>query len=133
MRRGVVIRGRNQINVKTNRNGITPHDICTITSGGETRLTAKQDFILQKSKNTFKSKTRLYSRASPAPARERPNSSTASQPCCPPRPQVIERYELPVRLTANQNLILLDVDPAWKTDIATVLGERARCASAAPA
>lgn len=36
--------------------------------------------------------------------------------------QVIERYELPVRLTANQNLILLDVDPAWKTDIATTLG-----------
>mmetsp|Transcript_15684 Transcript_15684/g.47286 ORF Transcript_15684/g.47286 Transcript_15684/m.47286 type:complete len:680 (+) Transcript_15684:107-2146(+) len=36
--------------------------------------------------------------------------------------QVIERYELPVRLTANQNLILLDVEPAWKTDIATTLG-----------
>jgi len=30
---------------------------------------------------------------------------------------VIERYELPVRLTANQNLILTCIDPSWKADI----------------
>lgn len=36
--------------------------------------------------------------------------------------QVIERYELAVRLTANQNLILLDVKPEWKEDIMTTLG-----------
>jgi Nitrite/Sulfite reductase ferredoxin-like half domain len=36
--------------------------------------------------------------------------------------QVIERYELPVRITGNQNLILLDVEEAWKADIATTLG-----------
>jgi sulfite reductase (ferredoxin) len=34
---------------------------------------------------------------------------------------VIERYELPVRLTANQDIILADVDPAWKDDIRSVL------------
>lgn len=39
---------------------------------------------------------------------------------------MIERYELPVRLTANQNLILLDVEEAWKADIITTLGERAQ-------
>ena len=37
--------------------------------------------------------------------------------------QVIERYELPVRITGNQNLILLDVEEAWKADIITTLGE----------
>jgi sulfite reductase (ferredoxin) len=31
--------------------------------------------------------------------------------------QVIERYELPVRLTANQDLLLADIDPKWKSDI----------------
>jgi Nitrite/Sulfite reductase ferredoxin-like half domain len=36
--------------------------------------------------------------------------------------QVIERYELPVRITGNQNLILLDVEEAWKADIVTTLG-----------
>ena len=30
---------------------------------------------------------------------------------------MIERYELPVRLTANQNLILTAIDPSWKADI----------------
>ena len=34
---------------------------------------------------------------------------------------VIERYELPVRLTANQDLLLTDVDPAWKADIMATL------------
>ena len=34
---------------------------------------------------------------------------------------VIERYELPVRLTANQDLLLCDVDPAWKSDIVATL------------
>jgi len=35
--------------------------------------------------------------------------------------QVIERYELPVRLTANQDLLLTDIDPAWKSDILATL------------
>ena len=35
--------------------------------------------------------------------------------------QVIERYELPVRLTANQDLLLTDIDPAWKADIVATL------------
>ena len=30
---------------------------------------------------------------------------------------VIERYELPVRLTAQQDLLLCDVDPKWRDDI----------------
>ncbi|GMH33187.1 hypothetical protein BSKO_01021 [Bryopsis sp. KO-2023] len=30
---------------------------------------------------------------------------------------VIERYELPTLITATQNLILCDIDPAWKADI----------------
>lgn len=30
---------------------------------------------------------------------------------------VIERYELPVTLTPNQNIILRDVEPAWKEDV----------------
>ncbi|EEH55473.1 uncharacterized protein MICPUCDRAFT_34650 [Micromonas pusilla CCMP1545] len=34
---------------------------------------------------------------------------------------VIERYELPVRLTAQQDLLLTDIDPAWKADITTTL------------
>ena len=34
---------------------------------------------------------------------------------------VIERYELPVRLTANQDLLLTDIDPAWKADIVATL------------
>ena len=34
---------------------------------------------------------------------------------------VIERYELPVTLTANQNIILREVDPAWKEDIEATL------------
>lgn len=36
--------------------------------------------------------------------------------------QVVERYELPIRITGNQNLILLDVEEAWKADIITTLG-----------
>jgi sulfite reductase (ferredoxin) len=34
---------------------------------------------------------------------------------------IIERYELPVCLTANQDIILAQVDPAWKDDIMSVL------------
>lgn len=34
---------------------------------------------------------------------------------------VIERYELPVTLSANQNIILRDVEPAWKDDIQATL------------
>jgi len=34
---------------------------------------------------------------------------------------VIERYELPVRLTANQDLLLTDIDPAWMADITATL------------
>eukprot|EP00884_Botryococcus_braunii_P010393 jgi/Botrbrau1/19355/Bobra.0822s0001.1 len=36
--------------------------------------------------------------------------------------QVIERYNLPVIITANQNLILTDIEPAWKDDILATLG-----------
>ncbi len=32
-----------------------------------------------------------------------------------------------MRLTANQNLILLDVEPAWKADIITTLGASCTC------
>ena len=43
---------------------------------------------------------------------------------------VIERYELPVRLTANQNLILTAIDPSWKADILTTLtAAGVKCAS----
>lgn len=31
--------------------------------------------------------------------------------------KVIERYELPVIITANQNIILTEIDPSWKADI----------------
>ena len=34
---------------------------------------------------------------------------------------VVGRYELEVRLTANQDLILCDVDPSWKADIQATL------------
>mmetsp|Transcript_3426 Transcript_3426/g.11212 ORF Transcript_3426/g.11212 Transcript_3426/m.11212 type:complete len:360 (+) Transcript_3426:3-1082(+) len=34
---------------------------------------------------------------------------------------VIERYELPVSLTPNQDMILCDVDPSWKADIMSTL------------
>mmetsp|Transcript_19310 Transcript_19310/g.32460 ORF Transcript_19310/g.32460 Transcript_19310/m.32460 type:complete len:731 (+) Transcript_19310:143-2335(+) len=34
---------------------------------------------------------------------------------------VIERYELPVRLTANQDIILTEINPAWKQDIESTL------------
>jgi sulfite reductase beta subunit-like hemoprotein len=39
-----------------------------------------------------------------------------------PVEQVIERYELPARITANQNLLLLDIEPSWKADIVATLG-----------
>ena len=43
---------------------------------------------------------------------------------------VIERYELPVRLTANQNVILTAIDPSWKADIlATLTAAGVKCAS----
>ena len=35
---------------------------------------------------------------------------------------VIERYELPVIITANQNLVLTEIEPSWKSDILTTLG-----------
>ena len=35
--------------------------------------------------------------------------------------RLIERYELPITLTAQQNLILQDVDPAWKQDVQDTL------------
>lgn len=34
---------------------------------------------------------------------------------------VIERYELPVMISGNQNLILQDIDPSWKADILDTL------------
>mmetsp|Transcript_27780 Transcript_27780/g.60740 ORF Transcript_27780/g.60740 Transcript_27780/m.60740 type:complete len:739 (-) Transcript_27780:435-2651(-) len=34
---------------------------------------------------------------------------------------IIERYELPVRLTANQDIILTEIDPAWKQDVESTL------------
>jgi sulfite reductase (ferredoxin) len=37
--------------------------------------------------------------------------------------QVIERYNLPVIITANQNLILTDIEPAWKDDILATLAK----------
>lgn len=47
---------------------------------------------------------------------------------------VIERYELPVRLTANQNLILTAIDPSWKADIlATLTSAGVKCAPPASA
>jgi len=35
--------------------------------------------------------------------------------------RVIERYELPVRLTPNQNIILCDIEETWKADIISTL------------
>ena len=35
---------------------------------------------------------------------------------------LIERYELPVTLTGQQNIILQNIDPSWKVDIETTLG-----------
>ena len=35
---------------------------------------------------------------------------------------LIERYELPVSLTGQQNIILQNVDPSWKPDIESTLG-----------
>lgn len=34
---------------------------------------------------------------------------------------MIERYELPVTITANQNLILREIQPSWKDDILSTL------------
>jgi len=34
---------------------------------------------------------------------------------------VIEKYGIPVTITANQNLILREVEPAWKNDIMATL------------
>lgn len=34
---------------------------------------------------------------------------------------VIEKYGIPVTITANQNLILREIEPAWKADILAVL------------
>ena len=36
--------------------------------------------------------------------------------------KLIERYEIPVMITPNQNLMLLDIHPSWKADIMAVLG-----------
>ncbi|KAK9842398.1 hypothetical protein WJX84_005131 [Apatococcus fuscideae] len=35
--------------------------------------------------------------------------------------RIIERYELPVRLTPEQNVILCDIDPQWRNDIISTL------------
>ena len=35
--------------------------------------------------------------------------------------RVIERYELPVIITANQNIILTEIEPSWKSDILNTL------------
>ena len=35
--------------------------------------------------------------------------------------RVIERYELPVRLTPNQNIILENIEETWKADIVSTL------------
>ena len=35
--------------------------------------------------------------------------------------QVIERYELPVIITPNQNLVLTEIEPSWKSDILNTL------------
>lgn len=35
--------------------------------------------------------------------------------------RVIERYELPVIITANQNIILTEIHPSWKADILDTL------------
>mmetsp|Transcript_22580 Transcript_22580/g.76794 ORF Transcript_22580/g.76794 Transcript_22580/m.76794 type:complete len:664 (-) Transcript_22580:201-2192(-) len=34
---------------------------------------------------------------------------------------LIDRYEVPVMLTANQDLVLTDIDPAWKADVESTL------------
>lgn len=47
--------------------------------------------------------------------------------------RVIERYELPVIITANQNIILIEIHPSWKADILDTLagaGVRWVCLSA---
>ncbi|WP_197671874.1 sulfite reductase, ferredoxin dependent [Geminocystis sp. NIES-3709] len=35
--------------------------------------------------------------------------------------KVIEKYELPTRLTANHNIILYEIDPQWQEDISKIL------------
>jgi len=35
---------------------------------------------------------------------------------------VIEKYGIPVTITANQNLILREIEPAWKADLLATLG-----------
>lgn len=34
---------------------------------------------------------------------------------------MIEKYAIPVTITANQNLILQEIEPAWKQDILATL------------
>ena len=34
---------------------------------------------------------------------------------------VIEKYGIPVTITANQNLILQELEPAWKQDVLAML------------
>ena len=42
--------------------------------------------------------------------------------------RVIQRYELPVIITANQNIILTEIEPSWKSDILNTLhGAGVRC------
>jgi len=38
---------------------------------------------------------------------------------------VIEQYGIPVTLSANQNILLRDIEPAWKEDIQSRLEVRA--------
>ena len=46
---------------------------------------------------------------------------------------IIERYELPVIITPNQNLVLAEIDPSWKADILTTLGKAGVRCGACPA
>lgn len=41
---------------------------------------------------------------------------------------VIEKYELPVTLTPHQNIILREIEPAWKADIMATLAAGATAA-----
>lgn len=38
---------------------------------------------------------------------------------------VIQRYDLPLTITPNQNLILRDIQPAWRKKITAILQARA--------
>lgn len=35
--------------------------------------------------------------------------------------EIVQRYEVPMRLTANQDIVLYEIEPAWKDDIQAIL------------